>query len=149
MISAQLQRLVAGAARPMKSRYLTARMPTGELGPGEIGQIGGRGACLMLGYYANQEATEDSYNSTGWFLSGDLGMLDEAGNLTVSGRLKDLIIRGGHNIHPTTIEALALRHEHIEKAAAFPVADERLGRAGLSGHHRRRCRRAVAAAFGG
>lgn len=98
-----------------------------ELGPGEIGQIGGRGACLMLGYYANQEATEDSYNSTGWFLSGDLGMMDEAGNLTVSGRLKDLIIRGGHNIHPTTIEALALRHEQIEKAAAFPVADERLG----------------------
>ncbi|NNF80883.1 MAG: acyl--CoA ligase, partial [Rhizobiales bacterium] len=97
------------------------------LGPGEVGQIGGRGACLMLGYYANQEATEGSFNSSGWFLSGDLGMLDEAGNLTVSGRLKDLIIRGGHNIHPTTIEALALRHKDIEKAAAFPVTDKRLG----------------------
>ena len=101
--------------------------PDIQLGPGEIGQIGGRGACLMLGYFANQEATESSFNRTGWFLSGDLGLLDEAGNLKVSGRLKDLIIRGGHNIHPTAIEARALRHKDIEKAAAFPVADERLG----------------------
>ncbi|MEM8646505.1 MAG: class I adenylate-forming enzyme family protein, partial [Pseudomonadota bacterium] len=97
------------------------------LPPGEIGQIGGRGACLMLGYFANQEATEGSFNKSGWFLSGDLGMLDEAGNLKVSGRLKDLIIRGGHNIHPSAIEALALRHGAVDNAAAFPVADERLG----------------------
>lgn len=97
------------------------------LGAGEVGQIGGRGACLMLGYYGNQEATEGSYNSAGWFLSGDLGVLDEQGNLEVSGRLKDLIIRGGHNIHPTHIEALAHRHAGVEKAAAFPVKDERLG----------------------
>ena len=101
--------------------------PDCPLGPGEIGQIGGRGACLMLGYFANQEATEGSFNKSGWFLSGDLGLLDEAGNLKVSGRLKDLIIRGGHNIHPSTIEALALRHGAVDKAAAFPVADERLG----------------------
>ncbi|MEM7428721.1 MAG: class I adenylate-forming enzyme family protein [Pseudomonadota bacterium] len=97
------------------------------LAPGQTGQIGGRGACLMLGYYGNQEATEGSYNSSGWFLSGDLGQLDEAGNLEVSGRLKDLIIRGGHNIYPTAIEALALRHPGVEKAAAFSVRDERLG----------------------
>ncbi len=98
-----------------------------EVGPGEVGQIGGRGACLMLGYYGNQEATEGSFNRTGWFLSGDLGMLDKHGNLEVSGRLKDLIIRGGHNIYPSAIEALALRHPEVEKAAAFPVKDERLG----------------------
>ena len=101
--------------------------PDRPLDPGEVGQIGGRGACLMLGYFANQDATEGSFNRSGWFLSGDLGQLDEAGNLKVSGRLKDLIIRGGHNIHPSTIEALALRHGAVEKAAAFPVADERLG----------------------
>ena len=97
------------------------------LSAGETGQIGGRGACLMLGYYGNQDATEGSYNSTGWFLSGDLGVLDKNGNLGVSGRLKDLIIRGGHNIHPTHIEALALRHADVEKVAVFPVKDERLG----------------------
>lgn len=94
---------------------------------GTVGQIGGRGAALMLGYFANQAATEESFNRDGWFLSGDLGVMDEAGNLKIEGRLKDIIIRGGHNIYPATIEALALRHPRIAKCAAFPVADERLG----------------------
>jgi len=94
---------------------------------GEIGQIGGRGPLLMLGYFGNQAATEDSFNRDGWFLSGDLGQFDEAGNLKIKGRLKDLIIRGGHNIYPSHIEALALRSDAIEYAAAFAVPDDRLG----------------------
>ena len=98
-----------------------------EVDIGVTGQIGGRGGALMLGYYGNQEATAGSFNDNGWFMSGDLGSLDEHGNLSIDGRLKDLIIRGGHNIYPAEIEALALRHACIEKAAAFPVADERLG----------------------
>ena len=95
--------------------------------PGEIGQIGGRGATLMLGYFNNQTATETSFNRDGWFLSGDLGAIDKNGNLRVEGRLKDLIIRGGHNIYPSHIEAVALRNAAVQKAAAFPVPDERLG----------------------
>jgi acyl-CoA synthetase len=98
-----------------------------EVPPGTVGQIAGRGAALMLGYLDNQTATEQSFNSDGWFLSGDLGVLDARGNLKIEGRLKDLIIRGGHNIYPATIEALALRHPDVTKAAAFPVPDERLG----------------------
>lgn len=94
---------------------------------GETGQIAGRGAALMLGYYDNQMATEKSFNREGWFLSGDLGSLDAEGNLKIEGRLKDLIIRGGHNIYPARIEALAVSHDGIEKAAAFAVADDRLG----------------------
>jgi acyl-CoA synthetase len=92
-----------------------------------MGQIGGRGAALMLGYFNDQAAIEASFNREGWFLSGDLGVLDARGNLRIEGRLKDLIIRGGHNISPAHIEALALRHEGIEKVACFPVPDERLG----------------------
>jgi len=95
--------------------------------PGEIGEIGGRGGCLMLGYFNNQAATESSFNREGWFLSGDLGLFDAQGNLMIMGRKKDLIIRGGHNIHPCTIENLALSHPAVFKAAAFPIADERLG----------------------
>jgi acyl-CoA synthetase len=95
--------------------------------PGEIGEIGGRGAVLMLGYFANQQTTERSFNSSGWFMSGDLGQLDERGNLHIVGRKKDLIIRGGHNIYPAQIEDLAHRHPAVKKAAAFAVADERLG----------------------
>jgi acyl-CoA synthetase len=101
--------------------------PDHEVPPGTLGQIAGRGAALTLGYFGNQEATEASFNRSGWFLSGDLGMLDADGNLHIEGRLKDLIIRGGHNIYPSHIEALALRHDLVERVAVFPVADERLG----------------------
>lgn len=98
-----------------------------EVAAGQVGEIGGRGAALMLGYLGNQEAVEDSFNSDGWFLSGDLGCFDGHGNLIIRGRLKDLIIRGGHNIYPSRMEALALRHAGVVKVAAVPVPDERLG----------------------
>ncbi len=101
--------------------------PDAEAAPGEIGQIGGRGASLMLGYFNDQAATEAAFNAQGWFMTGDLGWMDDAGYLRVVGREKDVIIRGGHNIYPARIEALAARHDAVEKAAAFPVADPRLG----------------------
>ena len=94
---------------------------------GEVGEIGGRGAALMLGYFGDQTSTENSFNRDGWFMSGDLGRLDSSGNLEVVGRLKEIIIRGGRNIHPRKIEDLAVRHSEIEKAAVIPVVDERLG----------------------
>ena len=81
----------------------------------------------MLGYFDNQTATESSFNRDGWFMSGDLGRIDQDGNLHIEGRLKDMIIRGGHNIYPSHIEALALRHAGVTKVACFPVADPRLG----------------------
>ncbi len=101
--------------------------PDIEVAPGEIGEIGGRGACLTLGYFDNQRATEDSFNRDGWFMSGDLGRLDADGNLEIVGRKKDLIIRGGHNIPPSRIEELAMRHRAVARCAAFAVADQRLG----------------------
>ncbi len=101
--------------------------PDTEAAIGEIGQIAGRGASLMLGYFNDQAATEDSFNKSGWFLTGDIGWVDEAGFLRITGRKKDVIIRGGHNIYPAKIEDLAMRHPLLERAAAVPVADERLG----------------------
>ena len=94
---------------------------------GEVGEIVTKGALLMLGYYNNQIATEDSFNRSGWFLSGDLGTIDENGCLRIVGRKKDLIIRGGHNIHPSHIEELSYRHPSVLKCAAFSVPDTRLG----------------------
>jgi acyl-CoA synthetase len=108
-------------------RIFDQENPDIEVAPGTIGQIGGKGAALMLGYFDNQEATERSFNADGWFLSGDLGVLDMAGNLSIVGRLKDVVIRGGHNIFPARVEDLAVKHPDIAKAAAFPVPDERLG----------------------
>ncbi len=81
----------------------------------------------MLGYFGDQTSTENSFNRDGWFMSGDLGRLDSSGNLEVVGRLKEIIIRGGRNIHPRKIEDLAVRHPAVEKAAVIPVADKRLG----------------------
>lgn len=98
-----------------------------QLGVGEVGEIGGRGASLMLGYFDNQRATESSFNSAGWFMTGDLGRLDEDGYLQITGRIKDVIIRGGHNIYPAKIEMLAMRHPNVERAAAIALKDERLG----------------------
>ena len=98
-----------------------------ELGVGEIGQIGGKGASLMLGYYGDEAATASSFNSDGWFMTGDIGSLDEDGYLHIKGRIKDVIIRGGHNIYPARIEQLAARHPDVDKVAAIPFPDERLG----------------------
>jgi acyl-CoA synthetase len=101
--------------------------PDQELPPGQTGEIGGRGAAMMLGYFANQAATENTFNRHGYLMSGDLGSFDPHGNLRIEGRAKDLIIRGGHNIYPARLESLAITHPNVAKAAAFPVPDERLG----------------------
>ncbi|TPE53254.1 class I adenylate-forming enzyme family protein [Amaricoccus solimangrovi] len=101
--------------------------PDREMPPGQSGNIGGRGAAMMLGYFANQAATEQTFNRHGYLLSGDLGSFDDQGNLRIDGRIKDLVIRGGHNIYPARIESLALTHPGVEKVAAFGVPDDRLG----------------------
>jgi acyl-CoA synthetase len=115
------------AAAGFECAIFDAENPDKRLPAGHVGEIATRGALLMLGYFDNQAATEDSFNREGWFLSGDLGTLDERGCLRFVGRKKDLIIRGGHNIHPARIEDLAHRHRAVLKAAAFGVPDERLG----------------------
>lgn len=115
------------ACHGYETRLWDQENPDIEAKPGEVGEIGTRGALLMLGYFNNQAATETSFNGGGWFMSGDLGRVDAAGNLQIVGRKKDLIIRGGYNIHPARIENFALTHPAVLKAAAYPVADERLG----------------------
>jgi acyl-CoA synthetase len=115
------------ACHGYETRIFDAENPDREVPAGTVGEIGTRGALLMLGYFDNQLTTEASFNAGGWFLSGDLGALDARGCLRIMGRKKDLIIRGGHNIHPARIEDLAHRHPAVQKAAAFGVPDARLG----------------------
>jgi acyl-CoA synthetase (AMP-forming)/AMP-acid ligase II len=123
LIASTSGRAYAGYAAKIFSR----EDPELELPPGEVGQVCGRGASLMLGYFDDQGATEASFNAAGWFMTGDLGWVDENGYLRITGRKKDIIIRGGHNIFPAHIEDLALNHPAVDKAAVIPVADERLG----------------------
>ena len=78
---------------------------TGEtLPPGRQGEVCCRGYNVMKGYYNNPEATAEAVDPEGWLHSGDLGVMDEAGYLTITGRHKDMIIRGGENIYPREIE---------------------------------------------
>jgi acyl-CoA synthetase len=125
-----LDTLVASCGRACRGyeiRLWDQENPNIEVEAGMIGEIGGRGGLLMLGYFNNQQASESSFNSSGWFMSGDLALFDQKGALHIVGRKKDLIIRGGHNIYPATIEELAQRHPGVLKVAAYPVAHERLG----------------------
>jgi acyl-CoA synthetase len=123
--------LIAGtcgrSCRAYEIKIWNEASPDAEVPSGQIGEIGGRGGQMMLGYFNNQAATAATFNAHGYLMSGDLGCVDAEGNLQVVGRKKDIIIRGGHNIHPARIEDLALRHQGILRAAAIPVADDRLG----------------------
>lgn len=124
------ERIVGSSGRACAGyevRIFSQEDPDTEAQAGQIGQICGRGASLMLGYFDDQLTSEASFNSSGWFMTGDLGWVDDGGYLHISGRKKDLIIRGGHNIYPTKIENLALRHDDVAQAAAIAVPDDRLG----------------------
>ena len=77
------------------------------LPPGSLGEVCCRGYSVMRGYYKNPKATDTTIDADGWLHSGDLGMMDENGYLYITGRIKDMIIRGGENISPREVE------EHI------------------------------------
>lgn len=94
---------------------------------GVQGEVCFRGYHVMRGYYANPEATRDAIGSAGWLHSGDLGVLDKDGYLKITGRIKDMIIRGGENIFPAEIEARLYQHPSVEEAAVFGVPDDFMG----------------------
>ncbi|MBU0946800.1 MAG: AMP-binding protein [Proteobacteria bacterium] len=91
--------------------------------PGITGEICFRGYHLMLGYYRDPEATAKAIDPKGWLHSGDLGAMDNEGYLRITGRLKDMIIRGGENIYPREIEECLYTHPGIAEAAVFAVPD--------------------------
>lgn len=93
---------------------------------GEVGEICLRGPQVMQGYWRNQEATSDAFVD-GFFRSGDLGSMNEDGLLTVSDRLKDIIIAGGYNIYPADVESAILGHPAVREAAVIGVPDEYRG----------------------
>jgi len=95
--------------------------------PREIGEILVRGPNVMKGYYKNPEETARATTVDGWLHTGDLGYLDEDGFLYVTGRIKELIIKGGENIAPREIDEAFLKHPAILEAAAVGVPDEHYG----------------------
>lgn len=94
---------------------------------GESGEIRARGYQSMLGYFEMPDATAATLDAEGWLRTGDLGSMDERGYLRITGRLKDLIIRGGENIHPREIEELLRAHPAVAEVAVVGVADPTWG----------------------
>jgi fatty-acyl-CoA synthase len=101
---------------------------SGETQPvGEQGEICCRGYQNMLEYYNMPEATQATIDRDGWLHMGDVGVMDERGFLRVTGRLKDMIIRGGMNIYPREIEEFLQTHSAIADAAVVGIPDEKWG----------------------
>lgn len=97
------------------------------LGTGEIGELCIRGYNVMQGYYHAPESTAKAIDAEGFLHTGDMGYIDEAGNVHLTGRLKDLIIRGGENISPAEIEAAAAEDPRVRECRAVGVPDSHYG----------------------
>ena len=101
---------------------------TGETLPaGSQGEVCCRGYSVMKGYYNNPEATSEAIDKEGWLHSGDLGIMDEQGNLSITGRYKDMIIRGGENIYPKEIEEFLYRMDEIRDVQVAAVPSKKYG----------------------
>jgi len=94
---------------------------------GDIGEYCARGYSVMIGYWDDSEKTAESIDAGGWMHTGDLATMDENGYVTVVGRSKDMVIRGGENIYPKEIEDLLYRHEKIADIQVIGVPDEKFG----------------------
>ncbi|MEN3335513.1 MAG: fatty-acyl-CoA synthase [Blastocatellia bacterium] len=101
---------------------------TGEVCAPEVaGELCCRGYNVMKGYYNNRKATAEAINADGWLHTGDQATMDEQGYVRITGRIKEIIIRGGENIAPKEIEDLLRRHPKIADVYVYGVPDERLG----------------------
>jgi fatty-acyl-CoA synthase len=101
---------------------------TGESQPaGVAGEVCCRGYNVMKGYYKMPEATDKTIDKDGWLHSGDLGIMDEDGYLSITGRLKDMIIRGGENIYPREIEEFLYNVEGIQDVQVVGVPSRKYG----------------------
>lgn len=101
---------------------------TNEILPiGEQGEICTRGYHVMTGYNDNPEATKAAIDAAGWLHTGDLGRMDSRGFLKITGRVKEMIIRGGENLFPAEIENAMLEHPDIAEVAVVGVPDEKWG----------------------
>ncbi|MEM9749360.1 MAG: AMP-binding protein [Pseudomonadota bacterium] len=94
---------------------------------GVQGEILFRGYSVMRGYWGDPERTAEAIDEQNWMHSGDLATMDEAGYVAITGRVKDMIIRGGENVYPREIEEYLYRHTDIQDVQVFGVPDEKFG----------------------
>jgi fatty-acyl-CoA synthase len=131
--------IVAGKGRPVSDFELKIVDPDTreELPAGREGEVCVRGHLVMQGYYRKPEATAAVIDKDGWFHSGDLGVLDDAGYLSITGRTSDLFIVGGANAYPAEIEIAVCEHPAVMQAYVVGVPHHRLGEVGFAFVQRR------------
>jgi fatty-acyl-CoA synthase len=98
-----------------------------DLPDNQQGELCSRGHVVMIGYYKNEEATRAAIDADGWLHSGDLAVRLPNGYYKITGRLKDMVIRGGENIYPREIEEFLFTHPAIEQAAVVGLPDPKYG----------------------
>ncbi|MCK8518096.1 class I adenylate-forming enzyme family protein [Methanoculleus sp. 7T] len=108
-------------------KIVDANDPGRELGPGEDGEIALRGPAVALGYWQMPEETRAVFLPDGWFLTGDVGHLDETGMLYITDRKKDMIVMSGWKVYPTEVENVLVQHPGVRDAAVFGCPDVRRG----------------------
>ena len=99
---------------------------------GEPGEVLIRGYNIMKGFIGNPEATAEAIDDEGWLHTGDIGVMDEAGNLRITDRMKDMFIVGGFNAYPAEIENILITHPGISQVAVLGIPDTRMGEIGVA-----------------
>jgi long-chain acyl-CoA synthetase len=94
---------------------------------GQDGEIQLRGVTITPGYWQRDDLTQEAFTPDGWLRTGDLGNIDDDGFLHITGRIKEIVIRGGENIAPIEIENVAYRHPLVKEVAVFGVPDDLMG----------------------
>ena len=114
---------IGSVGRAIRGVRLEVRDPDGRVVPvGDVGEVWIKGAVVMKGYWNRPAASAEAIRD-GWLRTGDLGALDEDGDLRIVGRLKEMIIRGGYNVYPGEVEEVLYEHPDIVEAAVIGVPD--------------------------
>ncbi len=124
--------VAATSGRAIPGLEVRAVVDGADVSPGEPGEIVVRGYTVMPGYWRNEAATAEAIDTEGWLHTGDIGVLDPAGNVTITDRVKDMFVVGGFNAYPAEIEAILRGHEAVGQVAVVGVPDERMGEVGCA-----------------
>ena len=124
-----LEDLTETIGQPVAYTEISIRSPQANmvLPIGEQGEICARAYSVMLGYNDNPEATAAAIDSERWLHTGDLGRMDARGYIKITGRVKEMIIRGGENLFPAEIENAMLEHDAVDEVAVVGIPDEKWG----------------------
>ena len=128
-IAATQEKIIETAGQPLPQTEVSIQsLEDSRIMPiGEVGEICARSYGVMIGYNDNPGATLAAIDQDGWLHTGDLGTMDAQGFIRVTGRVKDMIIRGGENLFPAEIEAVLVEHSQIRQVAVVGLPDEKWG----------------------